>query len=133
MKQRCEYKLDFGRSGQVLVILLFFMVITIMITTASVTLIILNSHGASKSEQGEMAYEIAEAGAENALLRLLRDSTYQGETLTVGEGAATITVTGTDPLTITSVGSVNTFSRTVRVVAGYTDYILTIESWNEVH
>ncbi len=112
---------------------MFFMIITIIITTASVTLIILNSQGASRSEQGASAFQVAESGAENAILRLLRDPSYQGETLTVGEGAATITVTGTDPLTITSVGRVNTFSRTVRVVVGYTDYIISIQSWNEVY
>lgn len=133
MKTQFNHPLMRRSSGQVLVILLFFMVITIMITTASVTLIILNSQGASRSEQGEMTWEIAESGAENALLRLLRDPNYQGETLTVGDGTATITVTGTDPLTITSVGKLNTFSRTVRVVAGYTNFILSLQSWNEVY
>lgn len=122
-----------SQSGQVLVILLFFMVITIIITVASVTLIILNSQGASRSEQGQLALDVAESGAENAIIRLLRNPNYSGEALTVGEGTATITVAGTDEITVVSVGRVNTLERTVQVTLQYQDNILTVASWREIN
>lgn len=123
---------NLAQSGQVLTILLFFVSVTVIITTAAVALIIASSIGASRFEQSMVAYDIAEAGIENATLRLLRDPTYTGETLTVGEGTATITVTGTNPQTIIAKGSLNTFTREVRVEVGYVNGVLVVQSWNEV-
>ncbi len=120
------------QSGQALTILLFFMAITLIVTTAAVTLIINSSLGASRFEQSLIAYSLAEAGVENATLRLLRDPAYAGETLTIDSGTATITVTGTGPQTITSIGQFNNFRREIRVVAGFTSGVLSIQDWNEV-
>lgn len=121
-----------AQTGQALTILLFFMAITLIVTTAAVTLIINSSLGASRFEQSLAAYDLAEAGIENATLRLLRDPAYTGETLTIDSGTATITVTGTNPQTITSAGQFNNFRREIRVVAGFTNGVLAIQSWNEV-
>lgn len=121
-----------SQSGQVLTILLFFVSITVIVTTAAVALIITNSIGASKFEQSMVAYNIAEAGIENATLRLLRDPTYTGETLTVGQGTATISVTGTSPQVITARGQLNNFVRQIQVQVGYSGGVLVIQSWNEV-
>lgn len=124
-------KLPLNQSGQALTVLLFFVVITLIITSATVILVILNSTGASKYEQSNMAYDVAEAGIENALMRLLRDPAYTGETLTVDSGVATISVNGTNPVIITSTGIFNNFRRQIRVVAD-TNSILSIGSWTEV-
>lgn len=120
------------KRGQSLVILLVFMAIAVTVTSAAVVMMIVGSTAASKYEQGQTAYATAESGAENALLRLLRDPNYGGETLTIGSATATITVTGTDPKTITSTGVSGEFSRQIRVVIGYNSGILTVTSWNEV-
>ncbi|HCR92651.1 MAG TPA: hypothetical protein DIU47_01725 [Candidatus Pacebacteria bacterium] len=79
-----------------------------------------------------MAYDIAEAGTENALLRLLRNPAYTGETLTVGDGTATITVTGSGTQTITSTGRLNNYLRKIQVVV-VVDDVDTIQSWMEVY
>ncbi len=108
------------------------MAIAVTVTTAAVIMMIIGSTAASKYELGQVAYMTAESGAENAMLRLLRDPNYTGETLTIGSATATITVTGTDPKTITSTGVSAGFSRQVKVTAGYTNGILTVTSWNEI-
>lgn len=119
--------------GQALVTLLFFMIIATTITTAAVAVVLVNSLSATGEQQGTIALTVAESGAENALLRLLRDPNYSGETAPIGEGTAAITITGTNPLVITSVGTVGNFVRKVQVQAVYTNSVLSVSSWQEVY
>lgn len=125
------YKKSKNRSGQTIVFLLVFMAMAITITTGAVVVIIANSQMASKWEQGETALAIAESGAENAMLRLLRDPDYLGETLTVGSGTATIVVSGANP-TITVTGVSGNFSRQVQVTTTYSGGVLTVNRWTEL-
>lgn len=121
------------KKGQTLVTLLIFMVIGITITTAAVMMAITNSQNVTKFQEGMIAFQIAESGAENAVIRLLRDPNYTGETLTVGTGTAVITVTGTTTKTITSSGTNGSYLRKIQIVVGYVNNILTITSWQEVY
>lgn len=110
------------QQGQTLVILLFFMVLSITITTAAVLMNFANAQSTTTLVQGNDAYTIADSGMENALLRLLRNPGYTGETLTVGSGTAVSTVTGVgtqaSPFTVTAKGtSVNNFVRTIQTTA----------------
>lgn len=120
------------QSGQALVTLLFFMIIAITITSSAVVVIILNSQSASKVARTQEAFAAAESGAENALLRLLRDPNYSGEIMPVNTSTATITVSGTSPITITSVGKSGEFLRTIQAQAEYANNILTVNSWKEI-
>lgn len=119
-------------KGQALVTLLVFVVISLIITSASVSIVLVNSLSASKFEQGLMARSFAESGIENALLRLLRDPGYTGETLNLNDGSATVTVAGTNPKTITSIGRIGNFTRTIEAQAAWTNYILSVTSWREI-
>lgn len=118
--------------GQTLVLLLVFTSIAIIITSAAIVMIAVNSVTTTKSDIGNTTLDIAESGAENALLRLLRDPNYGGETLPVNTGQAVITVTpGNFPKTITSIGTFNNFKRTIVVVVGYNNNQYTVSSWKE--
>jgi hypothetical protein len=119
------------KKGQTLVVLLVFVTVAIITTTTAVAMLIGNSTRISGMEQGGQALLIAESGAENALLKLLRNPGYSGETLTVGSDQGTITVTGSNPYTIVSVGNSGNFQRTVRVVAQYVAGVLTVNLWQE--
>lgn len=118
----------FKKSGQTLVLLLVFMSVAIIVTSAAVVMTIVSSQNTSKLDSGSETYDVAEAGIENALMRLLRDPNYAGETLTVGDGQAIISV-GSG--TITSKGSMGNFSRTLVVTTSYNNNVLTILSWKE--
>ena len=118
-------------TGQMLIALLSFMAVALTLTTAATAITIANITSASKYSLGQDALNVAESGADNALLRLERDPTYTGETLTVGTGTATITVSGTSPKTITSVGLSGSFRRTVVVTATQTNNVLAVTSWVE--
>jgi hypothetical protein len=121
------------QDGQALVVLLFYMIIAITLSTTAVAVLLSNSLSVTRNEEGVHALEIAEAGAENALIRLMRATDYSGEILTVGGGNATVTVGGDNFIKIaTSTGVVGDFSRTVQVTAGVDNGVLTVLSWEEL-
>jgi len=124
-------------KGQALVTLLFFMIIATTVTTAAVLVIVVNSMSGAKFQDGAIAYEVAKSGADNAILRLLRDPTYSGETLSVGGGTATITATGSgtvvSPYIATSSGQIGKFIKKVEVKAHYdNNNQLIIDSQKEI-
>ena len=120
------------RDGQALVVLLFYMIIAITLVTTAVAVVISNSMAVTKTESGIVAMDIAETGAENSIIQVLRNTNYQGETLAIGDGTAVSTVSGTSTKTITTVGSVYGSSRTVQVVASLVNGVLTVTSWQEL-
>lgn len=118
-------------AGQTIIILLIFMMLAITLTVAATAVIIINTQGNVAYENGAQALQNAQTGAENALVKLERDSTYTGETMTLPNGAATITVSGTVPYTIVSVGTSGSDTRTITATATITSGALTLTSWSE--
>ncbi len=132
-----SYKLQFNQlftnNGQALITLLFYVMIILIITTGAVMLIATNSLSATKLQEGVLAYSIAEGGAENAVLRVLRDPNYTGESnLIVGDGTADIVVTPGNPVTIISTGTLNRFKRKIQVNMTRTSGYYSIVSWREI-
>lgn len=121
-----------NQKGQAFVTLIVFVAVATTLISAAVVVTLVNSQGTSKYALGEETLIIAESGAENALLRLLRDPNYTGETLTNVNGTATITVTGSTTKTITSEGVNGNFKRKIQVVGSFSNNIFSITSWNEV-
>jgi hypothetical protein len=120
------------QQGQTLITLIFFMVIAVSIVSAAVVMIYLSAKAQSKQQLSEDAYAAAESGAENALLRLLRDPSYTGETMSIDDGSVTTSISGSNPVTITSIGKEGDNTREIHVTAGYTNNVLTVSSWKEV-
>jgi hypothetical protein len=122
--------------GQALVTLLFFMIIGLTITSGAVVMMLVNSNAGTRLQEGEVAYQVAQSGAENGMIRLLRNPSYAGETITVGSGSATITKSGTgvvnDPYIITSTGTAGNFVRKVEVRATYVNNLLQVQSQKEI-
>lgn len=120
------------QKGQALITLLFFALISLTITTGAIIIIIINSISVSRFQEGTLAYYIAESGVENSLLRLLRDPNYTGETLTIGTSTAVITVTGSNPKTVVSVGQNGNFKRTIQAQMTYSSGYYTFSNWKEI-
>lgn len=119
-------------GGQALITLLFFVLISLTITSSAIIIIIANSISTSRFQEGTLAYYVAESGIENALLRLLRDPNYTGETLTIGVETAVVTVTGSNPKTVVSVGQNGNFKRTVQAQMTYSNGYYTFSNWKEL-
>lgn len=120
------------QRGQALVTLLFFVLISLTITSAAIVIIITSASATSEFEEGILAYNAAESGIENALLRLLRDPSYTGETLAIDTASAVISVTGSNPKTVVSVGQNGKFRRTVQAQMNYNSGYYTFSSWKEI-
>lgn len=124
-------------KGQALINLIFFAVIASTVTTAAIIMVYVNSVSGAKLQEGMIAYQIAESGAENGLLRLLRDPSYTGETLTVGNGSAVILATGSGtvatPYFITSTGTKGNFVKKVEVQATYLNNLFSVISKKEIY
>ena len=123
-----------NKTGQALVTLLVFIAVATTITAAATTVTLINSQTTGKFAQGESALVIAQTGADNAILRILRDpnGTYSGEVLTVGSGTATITVGGSSVKTIISEGQDGNFIRKIQVVGTFVNNTFTVSSWDLV-
>ena len=117
-------------AGQAVISLIFFMTISMAIITAVVVIVLNSATSASNLEQGTISYYGAESGAENALLRLIRDPNYTGETLSIDQGTVTIQVNGG---TITSTANIANSIRKIQVQTLYNNNVLTITSWNEIN
>ena len=116
-----------------MVTVLYVVVIGLVVTTAAVFVLISNSSTVSLETQGLLARSAAESGVENALLRLIRDPFYTGETMQIDEDrTSTITVSGTSPQTITATGTFATLVRRIQVTLVYTNGIRTILTWKDL-
>ncbi len=121
------------RSGQALVILLVIMTMSLTIITVGIVIAVVNSLAATRVQEGLITEQMAQSGAENALLRMLRNPTsYTGETLPIGTGTVTIRVSGTDTKIATSTAVLGNFSRSIQVSARMTGGEFKILSWREI-
>lgn len=120
------------QAGQALVTLIVFMATMLIVTAAAVAVIITSTQGTTRYAQGQESLAAAEAGVDNAVLRLIRDPNYSGETLTVSNGTVVITVTGTTTKTIVAEGNVNNVRRTIQAVGSYTGTVFSVSSWTEI-
>ena len=115
--------------GQTLVSLLVFSVVALAVTTTSISVTINTSQATQAVENRVYIQHAAQSGIENALLMLLRDPTYGGETITIDDVTIVTTIIGSDPYTITATADNTRFSHTEEAVVTYTNNILTISSW----
>ena len=119
-------------GGYTLVALLAFMAMAMTLVSAATIVTIVNSQATGSHALGQKTLRCAESGIDNAMLRLLRDQSYTGETLAVGDGTVTITVSGSGSLTIDSTCDLNSYQRAVRATATQSGGTLTLDSWEEL-
>jgi len=127
-------KKEVVEKGQALITLLFFTIIGVTVTSAAVVMILLNSLSGMKQQQGEIAYEVAQSGMDEAIIRFLRDPNYTGESkFQVGNGTANISRLGTGPsYTFVSTGTNGIFTRKVQATVTYQNNLLQVSNRKEI-
>lgn len=121
------------QSGQALVTLLFFTIIATLLTSAAIVVVVVNAKSTNQVMQANISRSIAESGVENALLRLLRNPSYTGETMTLNGGTAVVQVSQSgSTYTITSTGTNNNFVSTMQATATVTNDTMSVTSWKEL-
>ncbi len=119
-------------AGMALVSVLIFSVVAMIIITAAISLSAVTSQSNQQFMQGQQALNNAETGAEIALIRLLRDPSYSGETLTLPDVDATIVISGSNPKTITATGVSGSSIRKIQVTTTTTAGVTEVVSWQEI-
>jgi len=129
------------KKGQALITLIIFVAISMIIISATVTMIGVNSEAASTVQQGLLVREAAENGIEDTLLQLLRNPSYckdiPAPCVTIPASiygyTTDITVTGNDiNKTIFSTATSNNYQRKIQVEIDYTGNKMTIISWQDI-
>lgn len=128
------------QAGQTITILLFFMAIAITVTTAAIIITLTNSQSGSRFQQGTVVLYGAESGAEDALMRLLRNPAYVGTTLgptELGTANLNVEVCVSSPSStlkiVTSSAKLNNYARVIEVQVRDNQGILTTRSWKEIN
>jgi hypothetical protein len=122
------------KSGQIAIMLLLVLIILTTITTAVVAIAFSTSRDTTAYTLGEQALSVADSGAENAILNILRNSSYTGDTnLPVGDGTVSIVVTtnGTNK-TVVSTGTVGTMVRKIELQLTLAGGKLTVVNRQEI-
>ncbi|MCB9823986.1 hypothetical protein H6802_03460 [Candidatus Nomurabacteria bacterium] len=115
-----------------MITVLVFSVVAITVLSGAVVVSVINTQGTSDYSQAERLLAISEAGVENAALLMLRDPSYSGNNLSVGNDTVTISVSGTNPLTIESVVQNTDFTRRIQSVMERVGGVLNVTSWDEL-
>jgi hypothetical protein len=119
-------------SGMALVSVLVFSVVAMIVITAAMSLTLATSQSNQQFMQGQQALSNAESGVENALIQLLRNPNYVGETLTLPDGTATILASGSNPKVVNVSGVAGSAVRKLRVTISTTAGVSEIVSWQEI-
>jgi len=128
--KRAQYHLH---SGQAVVTVLFVVVIGMLVTTGAIMTLLNAYQSMTNHELGREAFAAAEVGIENGMLRLLRDTSYTGETISMDGGkTAVITVLQSPDIVMVSTGTVHNVSRKIQVDAHITNMSIVVDSWREI-
>lgn len=122
-----------SRGGYIGILLAVIVLVLSIITTAAVAISVSSLRDTTMLARGQEVYALAESGIDNAVLRILRNPSYTGETnLSIGDGNVTITVTGNNPYTIESTALLSGTTRRIRATLGSVAGVLTLTSWEEI-
>lgn len=117
-----------NQKGQALISLMFFVIIALFLISAAVVMLIVSAQSTGKLEGEEVATRVAETGAEKALLKLLRDPAYTGESIILPDGTADVAVSG-GTVTVNAVSG--KFVKKLVVGTSLTNNVLSVVSWKE--
>jgi len=134
-KQPCESRLiTCKRGGAAIVAMIVISAMVILIATSYGLIALGNLEIGFASQKSGGLILSADSCAEEALIRLSRDNTYSGGSLTLGDVACTITVTGTPcgTCSIDAEASVAGFTRNIQAGVSVSGTTIDITSWEEI-
>ncbi len=123
-----------SRPGALLLIMLLVVGVTALILSLSIAMRSIGEIDTSfAGVQSAQTQAVGDACEEEALLKLSQDTSYAGETLTVGQGSCTIAVSGGgSDRTVAIVATVSRWKRRVILTARVTPHPVVILTWQLV-
>lgn len=122
-------------SGQALIGVLAVIAISIVLVSSLMTNSLISADSSLKLRQSSLALASADSYAQNALIKLIRDPNYTGETLTLDTGRVIIEITGDNPksVLIKSTNSASDILRQLNFVVNYaSDGTISVVDWTEI-
>jgi len=129
-------KIYFPNKGQAMISILLVLALAIIFITTAAVIYLTETDFSFNSRKSNEIYYNAEAGLENAILQILRQPSYSGETLTFDDSSVTISVgsgPGPNQETITASGKSNSnkFIRNLKAIVEINNRIVNLISWRE--
>jgi hypothetical protein len=121
----------YKNNGTALVTFLIFSLIALGVATSLVATIVSSSYGANRIQQSGNILKAAESGVENAIIRILRDPDYTGETMQINEVTVQIQISGTNPIDIYSTAVLGSISRKIHASISINDLEYQVISYQE--
>jgi len=120
------------QNGQVLVSILIIMAVAVLATGVAVVANSLSRTTGITVASDKLLYT-AESGIDDALIKFLRDPSYDDETINVGGVSVIIVVEKPSPteLIITSEAAQDNLIRKVKVSADFVNDVLTVNTWKQ--
>ena len=125
----------YNNKGQALIGVLAVMTISMLLVVSLLINSLINSENSFKIRQSKEIIFLAESKLHDSILRLERDPSYLGETLTLSYGQVIIEVTGDNPKYVLSkcVSSSGTILRKLQVRVNISnDGTVSVDDWREV-
>jgi len=120
------------QKGQALIMVILIGIIALIAVVSAATLVISELKKNTTVSFGVSQYQITYGALENALMRVLRDPNYTGETVTLATSTCIITVSGSSPKTVEARCSDGTYSRKINATATFTGGVMAVSGISEV-
>jgi len=123
-------------TGQAMIAILLVLALAIIFINTAAVIYLTETDFSFNSRKSNEIYYNTESGLENAILQLLRQPNYSGESLTFDDSNVTINVTagpGGNQKTITATGKSNSnkFIRILTSIVEINNRLLNLVSWRE--
>lgn len=126
-------RLHNNKSGQILTSVIVFMAFGLSVIALSSVLTIINIQNTAKYSESTRALNYAEAGAEEAVLRIIRDPNYPGGTLPLDTANVNMQIVGdASNKTVTSTAVYNGFTKRIQVQVSLADDKVSLVSWKQI-
>ncbi|MBI2036445.1 hypothetical protein HYT17_02355 [Candidatus Microgenomates bacterium] len=120
------------QKGQALIMVILIGIIALIAVVSAATLVISELKKNTAVSFGVSQYQTTYGALENALMRLLRNPNYTGETVILGSSTCTITVVGSSPKTVESRCSDGKYSRKIGAQVTFTGGVMTVSGISEL-
>jgi hypothetical protein len=127
-----SWKLEAERGVAALVVIVVVGAAALVLVQGAALLGLGELDSAYTSQKGSEAFSIADGCMEEAFERMRLSTSYAGGSLNVSNGSCTITLSGSNPYTITVLGTTGNFNKKIEAVISITNKIITINSWQEL-
>lgn len=131
-----NFEKQYKQSGQAMISILLVLALSLIFITTTAMIYLTEGDLSFNTKKSNEIYYNGEAALEDAIMKLVRNSNYSGETLTLDDGSAIISVVlgpGPDQKTINvkSISNSGKYIRNLSAVVGTGGRIISLVSWRE--